>query len=358
MIMFYRLLVLLLLSLFFSKELLLSQEKENPLSIKGYTEIYYSYDFAEPDSHIKQSFLYNYNRHNTVNLNLGMLKAEYKTGVIRGNLAFMAGTYVNDNMSAESETLKHLYEANVGVKVSRKSDVWIDAGILPSHIGWESPIGCDYPTLTRSITAENTPAFETGIRFSYLSDDKRWYLSALFLNGWQRIERIKGDNTPAFGHQITFMPTPSITLNSSSFIGNDYTSNDKRMRYFHDLYGVFQINNTFAMTVGFDVGVEEDERYVDGYSVWYSPVVVLSMRLLSGYQIGLRGEYYSDDDGVMLADGGEIFSCSINLDKHIGGNVIWRNEARVFHAQNDMFQLNGSKVPNNISLTTSLAISF
>lgn len=346
------------LFLSFSGSLLLAQNLENPLSIKGYTEIYYSYDFAEPANHIKQPFLYNYNRHNTFNLNLGMLKVAYNTDVVRGNLAIMAGTYANDNMSAETGTLKHLFEANVGVKVSKRKSIWIDAGILPSHIGWESPIGKEYPTLTRSITAENTPAFETGLRLSYLSTDERWYISALLLNGWQRIERPKDNNALAFGHQITFMPTPSITLNSSSFIGNDSPSTEKKMRCFHDLYGIFQINDTFALTAGLDVGAEEKGNGERSYNVWYSPVVILSIKLSSGYHLGLRGEYYSDENGVMLANGAKIFGYSFNLDKHIADNVIWRSEVRGFHAEKDLFAWKNKPVSNNVSITTSLAISF
>ena len=42
--------------------------------------------------------------------------------------------------------------------------MWIDAGIFFSHIGSESWISRDNPTNTRSLAADFTPYYETGIR--------------------------------------------------------------------------------------------------------------------------------------------------------------------------------------------------
>lgn len=79
-------------------------EAETPkVTFSGYAEIFYTYDFNQPDNHIRQPFLYTYNRHNEFNLNLGLVKANYATENIRANLALMAGTYPQDNMSAEQD---------------------------------------------------------------------------------------------------------------------------------------------------------------------------------------------------------------------------------------------------------------
>ena len=56
--------------------------------------------------------------------------------------------------------------------------------------------------LTRSLAAENSPYFETGAKISYTSDNGKLFLSGLVLNGWQRIARLEGNQTLAFGHQI------------------------------------------------------------------------------------------------------------------------------------------------------------
>lgn len=176
---------------------------------------------------------------------------------------------MNANYAAEKGVMKNIYQANVGFRLSSKHNLWLDAGILPSHIGWESAIGKDNFTLSRSIAAENSPYFETGARLAYTSAGGKWYLSALVLNGWQRIERPDGNSTPAFGTQITFKPSDHVTLNSSSFIGNDKPDSIRRMRYFHDLFGTFTFAGKWSATAGFDAGAERKEKGVSGYYTWY-----------------------------------------------------------------------------------------
>jgi hypothetical protein len=134
-------------------------EKGNNLTISGYIEPYYSYDFGNPNDHNRVGFNYSHQRHNEVNINLGYIKAAYQTDNVRANLAMAAGTYMNANYAAEPGVLKNLYEANVGVKISKNKNLWIDAGIMPSHIGFESAVGKDNWTVTRGIYAENSPYF-------------------------------------------------------------------------------------------------------------------------------------------------------------------------------------------------------
>jgi Putative beta-barrel porin-2, OmpL-like. bbp2 len=155
-----------------------------PLTISGYLEVYYSYDFNKPESNTRPGFLYNFNRHNEFNVNLGLIKAAYNSERVRANLALGAGTYMNANYAAEPATLRNIYEANVGVKLTRQKNLWFDIGIMSSHIGFESAIGKDNWTLTRSLVAENTPYFESGAKLSYTTHDGKLLLSALALNGW------------------------------------------------------------------------------------------------------------------------------------------------------------------------------
>ena len=70
----------------------------------------------------------------------------------------------------------------------------ITAGIFTSHIGFESAVSKDCWTLTRSILADNSPYYESGARLTYTSNNNKWLISALALNGWQRIQRPAGNS--------------------------------------------------------------------------------------------------------------------------------------------------------------------
>lgn len=341
-----------------------AQETEKkPLTISGYAEVYYQHDFNNPTSNTRPGFVYSHNRNNEVSLNLGFIKAAYETDRTRANLAFGVGSYMNANYVAEEGVLKNIYEANVGVKLSKTKNLWIDAGILPSHIGFESAIGADCFTLTRSMMADNSPYFETGAKLSYGADNGKWNMALLILNSWQRIQRVDGNTTPAFGHQLTFKPSDKVTLNSSSFIGNDFPDDERRMRYFHNLYGQFQISNQFALIAGFDIGAQQKEKSGDEYDTWYTPVLIAKYSPTEKVSIAARGEYYQDKNGVIISSGTEngfqTFGASLNLDYQILPNLVWRTEVKGFSSKDAIFlNRDDTMKKDNVIAVTSLAIRF
>ncbi len=332
------------------------------LKISGYLETYYSYDFANPVNHNRPGFVYSHNRHNEVNLNLGFVKLAYNTDKVRGNIALMTGSYANANLAAEQGVLKNIFEANAGVKVSKTKNLWIDAGIFASHIGFESAIGKDCWNLTRSILADNSPYYESGVKLSYTSDNEKWFISGLILNGWQRIQRVDGNNTPAWGHQLTFKPNSKITLNSSSFIGSDTPDSIRQMRYFHNFYAQIQLNEKFGLTAGFDIGAQQKSKESSDYNTWYTPILIAKYSPTEKISIAARGEYYRDANGVIIAtntpNGFQTYGYSLNLDYTILNNIVWRIEGRGFTSKDEIFTLDKQPTTQNYFVTTSLAVSF
>lgn len=337
---------------------------QNPLKVSGYLETYYVYDFGNPADHNRPDFLYSFNRHNEVNLNFGFIQAEYIKDRVRGKLALMTGTYANANLAAEPGVLKNIFEANAGVKISKSRNIWVDAGVFGSHIGFESAIGADCWNMTRSILAENSPYFLSGAKISYTSEDEAWFLSGLLINGWQRMQRVPGNQTPAFGHQLTWDPSEQVTLNSSSFIGSDTPDEDRRMRYFHNLYGQFQFNPKFGLIAGFDIGAEQTERGSSDYNTWYSPVLIARYTPTEKLAFAARAEYYTDEDGIIIdtgtPNGFQTFGYSLNVDVQVMENVLWRLEGRTFNSRRDEIFLDreGAPAQSNYFAGTSLSIKF
>lgn len=330
------------------------------LTFSGYIEAYYGYDFANPADHNRPGFVYSHSRHNEAALNLGLVKAAYQTEKVRANLALMAGTYANANLAAEPGVLKNVFEANVGVRISKTKNLWVDAGIFPAHIGFESAIGKDCATLTRSMLADNSPYYEAGAKISWTSDNNKWFLSGLVLNGWQRIQRVDGNSLPAFGTQITWKPTDRVALNSSTFIGTDQPDEQRRMRYFHNFYGIFGIGEKLTATIGLDAGAEQTAKGSSDYNFWYSPVLILKIMASEKCAVALRGEYYEDENGVIIAQPGGfgVFGASANLDYAIQPNVLWRIEGKVLSSKDDIFILDEKPSGQNYLLTTALMVAF
>jgi hypothetical protein len=336
-------------------------KEEKPLKISGYLEAYYSYDFGNPPSGEKPSFIYSYDRHNEFNINLGMVALQYSTERVRSNFALMAGTYANANLAAEPGILKNVFEANVGYKLSSKSNLWIDMGILPSHIGFESAIGSANWTLTRSILADNSPYYESGLRLSYSSPNQKWYLSALALNGWQRIQRLEGNSLMSFGTQATFT-SGKFLVNSSTFIGSDTPDTDRRMRYFHNFYSQISLTSRLGLILGLDMGMQQSQPSASEYDTWVSPVLIAKVQLSDKINLSGRLESYSDPNEVIVTtentDGFQTLSTSLNLDWKLAQNVLWRSEYRYFSADEAYFPTQSQDSDKMSHLTTSLSLAF
>jgi hypothetical protein len=338
-----------------------AQDAFDTLKITGYLETYYQFDFNKPIYNKQPAFFYSHNRHNEFNLNHGFIKASYSNRMVRGNLALAAGTYMNANYSAEPGGLKNIFEANTGIKLIKKKDIWLDAGIFASHIGFESAISKDCWNLTRSILAENSPYYEAGAKITYTFDNNKWIWSFLGLNGWQRITRINGNSRMSWGTQVLFKPSEKVVLNYSNFIGTDKPDSARLFRVFHNFYGIFNIKDKFGLTTGFDIGIEEKLPGTKDKNIWYSPVIILKYAL-NKWTFAGRLEYYHDKNGVIIATGTphgfQTTGYSFNIDNSPRKNVLLRLEIRSLYSKDAIFEKESGVSTHTLFITSSIAISF
>jgi Putative beta-barrel porin-2, OmpL-like. bbp2 len=332
------------------------------LSISGYAEVYYQYDFNKPADGNRPGFIYSHNRHNEFNLNLGFVKAAYATDRVRANLAFATGTYMNANYAAEPGVLKNIFEANAGFKLSKKKNLWLDAGILPSHIGFESAISKDCWTLTRSMVAENSPYFEAGAKLTYITDNGKWLFSGMALNGWQRITRVSGNSLMSWGTQLQFKPSEKILMNYSTFIGTDKPDSARLSRIFHNIYGVFSLSRKAELTIGFDIGTEEKLLNSNSNNTWVGSVGILKYNITKKWAVAARAEYYTDKNEAIVStqspNGFQTTSYSFNLDHTPVKNISLRLEGRIFKSKDAIFKKETGFKNNNAILLSSIAINF
>jgi hypothetical protein len=339
-----------------------AQEEQPKIKVTGYLETYFGYDFNKPTDNNRPGFIYSHNRHNEVNLNLGFIKGSYDNGTIRANLAVMAGTYSNANLAAEPGVLKNVYEANAGLKLSKTVNLWIDAGIFSSHIGFESAVSKDCWVLTRNISSENTPYYESGAKITYGTSDGKFTAAAFYLNGWQRITRQNGNSQPAGGLQLTWKPTSKITVNYSNYLGTEGPDSLHVNRFYHNVYGIFQLTDQFGLTVGFDYGTQQKAKGSSNRNEVLSPVIIAQYILTDKWKVAGRVEHYQDKNGIFIAtgtpDGFKTTGYSLNLDYAPVSNVVVRLEGKVYNSKDKIFIRNQNLVNANAAVTTSIAVSF
>jgi hypothetical protein len=344
---------LLFISILTCNSLLFAQDTTKNITFSGYVEAFYAYEFNQPQQNKRPNFLYSHNRQNEFNVNLAYIKAAFSDAKTRANIALATGTYMLDNYANENSISKNILEANAGIRLGAKT--WLDIGILPSHIGFESAISKDCWTLTRSLMAENSPYFETGAKMTFSPNDK-WTIAALVLNGWQRISRV--NSTPSVGSQIVGKMTDNLTLNWSSFYGNDRPDSVKQMRFFNNFYANWQISKKVGIIAGFDIGSEKPVTNVGKNNIWYSPILITRLQLSDTWALAARIENYTDKNGVLISPDFKTNGYSFNLDYTPLPHALFRIEARLLDSPNKLFSTKKGYSDKNFYITSSLAIGF
>ncbi len=329
-----------------------TQKAPAPWSYQLYAEGYYVYDNGFPAKENRQDFFFNHNRHAQLAINLAAAKISYKYNRWKGNVAVLGGTYSADNYAAEPAALRHLLEANVGYRLHRTEDWWLEAGVFPSHIGFESAFSFDNFTLSRSILAENSPYFLSGAQIKYAKND--WQAALLLLNGWQRIQRQSDQRLPALGTQInrTF---GHWVFNWSSFTGRMAPDSLNRWRSFHNTFAIWKPTNRFSAIFGFDIGWQNQSSQ---RAMWFSPVAIGRYALGKHWFLAARTEYYADPEGgivpVAATSGFRTWGFSGNVD-YMREHWLFRLETRYLQSPSAALNPHARQQSQNLSFIVSIS---
>lgn len=317
---------------------------------RAYVETYVSFDSSMPEDHRRPQFLYSYARTTGVTVNLARLGAELDSPDVRGAALLAAGTFMEDNQGFEEPGLQNVNEAWVGVRLA--GETWLDAGIFPSHLGAESAIGLASPTLTRSLTAENSPYYLAGFKvITAIGDNLE--LGVVGANGWQTIRQTTPPGLGG-GTWVTWTPDDAVTLNWSTWVG--YQQPEAQVRLFNDLYATVTLER-LDLIAWVDVGAQ-------GGAVWGGGNAQARGWLTENVGVSFRIERFSDPAGLVVqldGTGTTLWGGSVGVDVALrpllddgSGQAMWRLEARTLRSERATFDGR----PTNHAVTTSLAVGF
>jgi hypothetical protein len=335
------------------------------VSFGGFVDSYYAYDFGRP-SNFDRPFTTQAARHNEFNVNLAYVEAKVTGPRVRGRLALQAGTSVQSNYAGEPaigsvsgpSLSRFIQEAVAGYQIS--PSLWVDGGIFLSHIGMESFISRDNLTYTRSLSADFTPYYESGVKLTWQATPK---LTALFtvVNGWQNISENNQDK--AVGARLDFAQSSSTTFSYYNFIGNEVSSS--RLRIFNGVGFKTGLTPSFTVQGNFDYGTQQ--KLQAGSSAWWSTGPTGKLQVAPAVGVSGRLEYYRDPDNVIVATalpgGFKASTASLGVDVSPIGSprFLWRNELRGTWATEPVFPdskaATGTSRSNGL-LVTSMALTF
>jgi hypothetical protein len=336
------------------------------VSFGGFVDGYYAYDFGRPEN-FDRLFTTQPARHNEFNVNLAYVEAKVSGPRVRGRLALQAGTSVQSNYAGEPaigavsgpSLSRFIQEAVAGYQIT--PSLWVDGGIFLSHIGTESFISRDNLTYTRSLSADFTPYYESGVKLTWQATPR---LSALLtvVNGWQNISENNQDK--AVGARLDYAPSSSTTFSYYNFVGNEASSS--RLRVFNGVGFKSGLTPTFTLQGQFDYGSQQGAQN-SGSSAWWSSGLIGKLQITPVVGVSGRVERYQDPDQVIVLTGSpggfKVTTASLGVDVSPSSptRFLWRSELRGSWAGDPLFPKRSASTgisKTDSLLVTSMALTF
>lgn len=318
-------------------------------------DILLSSSFNKPPDH-KRAYTTQPSRNDEVGLMLGYVGFAVSGPDYRGRVALQEGWFTRVNYVGADSAWRNVQEATAGMRIA--NGLWLDAGIMFSHIGYESMIGRDNLTLSRSFTADNTPYYSTGVALAWSVSDAVT-VTGLVLNGWQHI--VDNNNNLAYGTRVLVKTSPVLTLNWSTFIGNEQPSGSTALVRFHNnLWAEWNPSEEWIIVFMGDLCTQE--TLVDTMSMQWAAGITAGYNITKELRVASRFEHYSDPDNIfVVTPNGAPFqttAASINLDYRPNTAVLVRGEIRTMIAGEDVFPSNDGLRSNDTYITLSTSIAF
>lgn len=252
------------------------------ITLGGYVEAYYSHNFAKPENRVTNNRWLD-ERNDSFTLQTVAFDVAAKKGPVSAKVTMMFGptadrwyfegaqippSETNPTLTPgqySNETWKNIQTAYVGYEAPVGNGVLIQAGLLPTQIGYEGAAAKDNWNFSRSNLFNYLPFFHLGARATYPVSDS-WSLTGAIYNGTnQPLDLNKGK---AASVQSAFVKDGFI-LNLLYMGGNDRPYGDamgKPWRNTFDLVTQYDVLPRLSLALMFNAGFEKGNLGVENWT--------------------------------------------------------------------------------------------
>ena len=344
------------------------------VSFGGFVDTYYAYDFDRPPT-IDRSFfggaLFTTQpaRHDEFNVNLAYVEADIAGNRVHGRFALQAGTSVQSNYNGEPTVgivsgpllSRIIQEAYAGYQL--RPNLWIDAGIFFSNAGLEGWLSKDNLTYTRSLVADYSPYYSSGVRAIWQATPK--LVARLdVINGWQNISETNSEK--GVGLRLDYTPNGHLTASYYNLFNDEVGSGGQvgtRLRIFNGADAKLTVGGT-TLAGELDDGTLRPSSTSVMASDWWGFTAIARQQLLPTTAIIARVERYSDPRQVNIVTGlPDAFTgngVSFGVDVTPQPRLMWRSEVRGFSTDKPIFPDAARPVPrkSDVFVVSSLSLAF
>jgi Putative beta-barrel porin-2, OmpL-like. bbp2 len=337
------------------------------LTIGGYVEAFYQWNFNEPANGITNYRGFD-NRHNSFTIANAVLDAAGTLGPVTAHVALQVGHTPETYYLAEptspgaagagstgTNVWKYLQQANVAWTAPLGRGLTIDAGIFLSPIGPEGMAIKDQWNWSRSTLFFGLPFYHTGLRVTYPFTD-RLTASVQVYNGWNSV--VDNNAAKSLAAQLTYNIADKLTTQFLYFTGIERATGAPEgdaWRHLFDMYVALYPRAWLALLAHFDAGFEPN-RF--GTSAWAAGALYARVRTRKWLYVAARGDAFYERvptgaTPIFWAGASWVASATATVDFRPWDTLSFRVEYRHDHAERALyferrlaFDLTGAPVPS------------
>jgi len=288
------------------------------LTVSGFLDTYYKYDFANSGMNNYTSFT---NSHNSFELGMASVKLEAGIGKVTGVIDLGFGTRAKEfayNDEGITQAIKQLY-ATYAVT----DNFSITAGSWATHVGYEvldAPVNRNY---SMSYMFSYGPFSHTGVKADYNFGNSGVMLGVANTTDFR---------TTDFGPKMLLAQFRTASANEKFALYANYvggkTSDMSKMNQF-DLVATLGITDNFS--IGYNGTVasfkeKNDEDKYDDANRWWGSALYFNLDFSEKFGLTYRAEYFDDKKQLNVfggaVEGGNVFANTLSADIRLGNFTI------------------------------------
>ena len=309
------------------------------LHVGAFVDAYYAYNSNDPADHTNffPGVGTSAKRHDEISINLAQVDLTLEPKPVGFKLALGFGTSTEVVHAAEPggpfvgpKVWEHVVQASASWQATDR--LLFEAGVYPSHIGFESFQTRDNWNYTRSWLGELSPYYQTGLKTAYRFSE-HWSGQLHILNGWQSIA--ENNSSKAVGTQVAYSSN-KVSASFNTFVGAELPGDDDDYRVMGDL--VATIRPTDSLSLGVSVDAAREERPVGDSARWWGMgLYARYAKPTSKTAFAVRGEYYDDEDGAISGTAQTLKEITGTIEHRSADHLVLKLEGRYDRSSADVF---------------------
>ncbi len=325
--------------------------------LSGFVDLYAAYNSDRPADHTNFGpTAGTVARHEgELALNLAALELRRAPAPVGFDLVLANGDELEVLHSGEPQrtrdALRFIYQASVAYQTTLGRGLRIDAGIYPSHIGFESALTRDNWSYTHSWLGNYSPFYQAGVKLSYPFTE---HLSGEVhvLSGWQ----IVGDNNSgkSLGTRLAWS-YDNWSLAVNTFLGPELPNDSTHLRSLVDVVATTKLSSRWQLAVEGYRGAQQYPGAPDGR--WYGIGVWGRFTATDRQNLTLRLEQFKDD-GSITGNDQRLREATLTWDVRLHSSLLLRAEARRDLSTAEVFPAAIGNVRGQTLLVLSALVAF